>query len=558
MKPKIAPYFRNSSKAQKDEETIYRQIDGFNLLWPELSKTYDLFQRYPGKETKGQYFVDEAFNLETWDETTSFHELMMLCESGEIDAIYVSEGDRLFRSRSNALRGRILDILRDNGVKTITKTGEIPNGLLIDITSAVGAEDKRAFMRKCHDAKITRLKEEGRPPTGRMPFCFHWDKREKKWSLVHDEVILFKIAVGLSIGKVFEDTPEAAQSLVHLNPDGMTDKAVAESLSRLGFSKHPFYERINLNKLVKSRASRELNSAAVEKMFREDRYRGFLEVSMLDSNVIGSKNKKDSDRKPFRISVPRVLSDEDWETLQSKRSRRRKWAVRNQKHDYLCKDILICAECGVPLAARPRYITRYVRSRKEVVELPPFLYYTCARKPKVSGFRCKSGKHHSVPVIDSLVWDSFSSVIQNPRSLKELLAASESNDARLKRRLEIEKVIVLYQAELEGLTNRRKVTNRLLASGVTTEEDFTEQIAEINSRRKSLESDLRNARQEVVALSRLPDMSIAIAEIASLNLSDTLKFDQRRSLMLSLISKIQINNDGAISIILKGGIEWSL
>ena len=558
MKPKIAPFFRNSSKAQKDEETIYRQIDGFNLLWPQLSKTYDLFQRKPGGAIKDQYFVDEAFNLESWDETTSFHELMTLCEEGEIDAIYVSEGDRLLRSRSDALRGRITDIVRENSIKVITPTGEIPNGVLMNITSAFGSEDKRAFMRKCHDAKITRLKEEGRPPTGRMPFCFHWDKRDKKWSLVHDEVVLFKSAVGLSIGKIFEEMPEAVKSLVHLNPDGMTDKAVAESLSRLGFSKHPFYERINLNKLIKSRANRELNSAAIEKMFREDRYRGFLEVSMLDSDVIGSKNKKDCDRKTFKIVVPPVLSDEEWDHLQSKRSRRRKWAVRNQKHDYLCKDILVCSECGIPLAARPRYITRYVRSRKEVVELPPFLYYTCARKPKVSGFRCKSGKHHSVPLIDSLVWDSFSSIIQDPESIKELLAASESNDVRMNRRAEIEKVIAQYQAELDDLASRRKIANRLLASGVTTEDDFTEQLSEINSHRKHLESELRNARQETRALSRLPDMSGIVDEIANLKLSDALTFEQRRSLMLSLVSKIQITNDGALTVILKGGIEWAL
>lgn len=559
MKLKLAPFFRNSSQAQKDEETINRQIDGFELMWERLSKDFNLFQRRPGEGRKAQYFIDEAFNLETWNEETSFHELMILCEAGEINAIYVSEGDRLFRSRSNALRGRILDIIRENKIQIITKSGEISqSSLAMEIISAVGAEDKRAFMRKCHDAKITRLKDEKRPPTGKMPFCLHWDKREKKWSLVENEVALLRCAVGLSIGKVFDEMPQELQGVVHLNPDGLNDKQVAKELSRLGFSKQSFYKRINLSKFLIKRTNSDMNSSAIEKMFRDDNYRGFLRFSLLDSNAIGSKHKQPSDWKTYRIEVPRVLSDEDWDQLQAKRSSRRKWAKRNQKHDYLCKDLLVCMECGIPLAARPRYIERYIRSRNEVVKFDPFLYYTCARKQKVSGFRCSSGKHHSVPIIDALVWDSLASMIRNPEGVIALFAAGESNDARLKRRSEIEKAVVRYQAEIDSFANRRKVANRLLASGVITEEDFKEQIGEINSQRKQSELDIANAQREIAALSQLPDMSDVIEKITTLNLTELTTFEQRRALMQSLLSKIQISNDGLVTIFLKSGVQWSI
>lgn len=557
MKLKLAPFFRNSSQAQKDEETINRQIDGFEMAWPRLSKDFDLFQRNPGAETKGHYFIDEAFNLETWNEDTAFHELMVLCESGQIDAIYVSEGDRLFRSRSNALRGRILDIIRENKVQVITKSGEISqSGLAMEIISAVGAEDKRAFMRKCHDAKITRLKDEKRPPTGRMPFCFHWGKREKQWSLIKSEVVLLKCAVGLSIGKIFDEMPEEIQSLVHLNPDGMNDKQVARALSQLGFSKVSFYERINLSKMLKSRVNHDLTFSAIEKMFRDDNYRGFLEFSLLDSNAIGSKNKKPSDWTKFRIEVPRVLEDEDWALLQNKRSSRRRWAKRNQKHDYLCKDILVCSECGVPLAARPRYIERYVRSRNEIVKFDPFLYYTCARKQKVSGFRCSSGKHHSVPIIDALIWESFSEVIKNPDNLKTLFMANESNETRLKRKLEIEKIVVRHQLDLEKQKELRMRSNRLFATGKINEDDFIAQIKEIESYQNDLESELKKARKEVEALSKNPDMSNLIKDISMIDLSKQLSFDERRDLLKNLVSKVIITKEGQISILLKGGVTW--
>lgn len=560
MKPKLVPFFRNSSRAQKNEETIKRQIDGFEARWPELSKTYDLFQRVPGGTQQDQYFVGEGFNLETWDETTSFHEMMTLCGEREFDAIYVSEGDRLFRSRSNALRGRILDTLRDKNIKVIAKYGEISqSNLALEIISAVGAEDKRAFMHKCHEAKITRLKEENRPPTGRMPFCFHWDKQRKEWSLVESEVLLLKCAAGLSIGKIFDEMPEQVKNLVSLHPDGMNDRTVAEELSKLGFSKFPFYERTNLSYKLKNRATRDLTSSAIEKMLREDRYRGFLEVWMLNSDDVGADHKGARKKTMYRINVPRILSEEDWQLLHSARKGRRNWAIHNLKYDYLCKDILVCAECGIPLAARPRQIKKYVRSRGEAVTFD-FFYYTCARKPKVTNFRCSSGKHHKVEIIDDLVWKSFVSVIQKPERLKALFEAGADNEGRLKRREELERISSQHEAELNELKNRRVRANRLLASDAIGEDDFSVQMREIKSRQLHLEKEVQAVIKELRALMRLPDVSGIVDEISKVNLlnADGASFETRKTLLKSLVSSIRITNDGEISVILKGGISWSI
>jgi hypothetical protein len=559
VKPKIAPFFRNSSQAQKDEETIYREIDGFEEKWPELSKTYDLFPRYPGSEGRERYFTDEAFNLESWDESTAFHQLMALCEAGEVHAIYVSEGGRLFRSRSNALRGRILDILRENQICVITKMGEISqSALTMEIISAVGAEDKRAFLRKCHDAKITRLKDEGRPPTGRPPFCFSWSKKDKQWSLIEDEVKLFKTAVGLSIGRVFDEMTPQTQSLVHLHPEGLSDSEIAKKLSDFGYSKHSFYERINLSKMFSNRASKDLNSNAVDKMFKKDRYRGFLEVAMYDSSSIGSKNKRPSDKKVFKIPVPRIISDDDWQALQAKRRGRRKWATRNIKHDYLCKDILICDECGVPLAARPKYVTRYVRYRGEVITYEPTLYYTCARKKKVNGFRCSSNKCHNVGVIDGIVWQSFLNTLQNKKTLQALLATTETSDSRAQRRKEYESMILQQKSVLRQMDKHRERANRLLVHGAIEEVDFNQQIQEIKSRKEQIETEIYKLEGEIRALAKNPLVESVIDTLLAVDFSTATDFDQRRNLLHSLASKVSIKSNGEIEILLRSGIEWSV
>jgi DNA invertase Pin-like site-specific DNA recombinase len=334
MKRKLIPYFRVSSKAQKEEDTKNRQIDNFERAWPQLSINFDIFEKIPGAHGHDRYFIDEAFNLEKWDEATDFLKVMRHCQAGEVHAIFVSEADRLFRSRSNELRGRILDIIRDNRIEVITKSGVISeNSIIMEFMSSLSAEDKRGILHKCHSGKITRLEREGRPPTGRSPFCFQWNKDAKKWSVVESEVQLFKSAVSLSIGKIFDSNiPKSVKAIVGIHPEGMNDKKVAETLSSLGFSKRPFCERIKLNQ---AKAAGKLTSGAIEVMFREDRYRGVLNFKMVSADLVGNQqDKKHAERKTYPVPVDRILEDSVWDELQSRRAARRRWLKYNQTHEY--------------------------------------------------------------------------------------------------------------------------------------------------------------------------------------------------------------------------------
>ncbi|MBX3016851.1 MAG: hypothetical protein KF767_03095 [Bdellovibrionaceae bacterium] len=69
MRPKLAPYFRVSGKQQEAENTIIRQTIAFESRWPHLAEEFDLFTRIPGGAALAEhYFLDEAYNLEAWDE----------------------------------------------------------------------------------------------------------------------------------------------------------------------------------------------------------------------------------------------------------------------------------------------------------------------------------------------------------------------------------------------------------------------------------------------------------------------------------------------------------
>jgi hypothetical protein len=221
-KLRLAAFFRTSSNGQEREETIRRQFDNFTRSWELLKDKYDLVPRYAGAnftDTETFHFVDDGYNLEEWNESTAFHDLMSRCKRGEIDAIWTSETDRIVRSRSNELRGRILDIIQRSEVKILTKTGEVPSAILLSLLSSLGAEDKRAIMLKCQEGKITRAERDGHPPSGKIPFGFSFTKRSSTWAIVPEEAIIIRSAVSLMIGRALADISPSVAALAQFLQD---------------------------------------------------------------------------------------------------------------------------------------------------------------------------------------------------------------------------------------------------------------------------------------------------------------------------------------------------
>jgi hypothetical protein len=165
--PKLAVYGRVSSDSQKQEETILRQVEN-GTHWLAHSEQmvgqggkFEFLPRFPGGSPQDprNFFLDDGFNLEEWDNSKAFADLMRRVENREVQAIFVSEPDRLFRSRSRLLRAKTLDLLEAGEVRVFSKQGEHQLGLMLEFTSSMGAQDKRATMAKLHEGKIQRTKE---------------------------------------------------------------------------------------------------------------------------------------------------------------------------------------------------------------------------------------------------------------------------------------------------------------------------------------------------------------------------------------------------------------
>ncbi|QDK36397.1 hypothetical protein DOE51_01670 [Bdellovibrio sp. NC01] len=548
----MAPYFRVSTLGQKEDDTVQRQIMTFELQWTVLSKSFDLYERIPGGKQEDQYFKDEGYNLEEWKSDTDFHRLMTLIQTEGVDAIYVDEENRLFRARSREFRGRVLDLIEQNGVRVITKNGEVSTGsLAMEIVSAVGADDKRAMLRKCHEAKITRLTSEGRPPTGRAPFGLNWNKKEKKWELVPEEARIIRCAVGLSIGKIYDDMPDSMKGLIELSPGGVPDKEVASALTSAGFTK----------RITKRSISHGIDYSGVKAIFASDTCRGKIIFKLKKADQVGNPKFKNGNeqRVTYEVGVPRILSDEDWENLCFKRNQRRKWARRNVQHEYLCKDLLVCSACGIPLAARPKDTERFLKREKRLVHYPPTLYYTCARKQKTSGFRCSANKCHSSKVIDALVWNEIVRLLTEPEFLPSRANNLEQEDQIQKRKESLSSAKTGLSNDLTRLKEISKNLARRLGKGLLSEEQFLIANSENLQEQKRITEYLHSAEEELKSFNdsnEKIDFNVLIESIKNqLPLSN---FEDRRNVLKSLVSCIRIEPCGQITLLLKHGLQFDI
>ena len=556
-KLRLAPYFRVSSQTQKTEDTIQRQIDNFDQASDALLADYAFVPRFVSgnqSDPKTRFFIDDGYNLEQWDEATALHDLLSRCKRGEIDAVWVSETDRLGRSRSAELRGRIQDVLRDHDIRVLTKNGEIPLGLLFEITSSIGAADKRAFMLKLQEAKILRAEREGRPPSGKNPFGFERVKITQKWEIVKSERCVILSAIGLMIGKVFSEMPPAIVALAQAHPEGLPDPQIAEALNATGFSLEAYYRRNNYGRFLEKNPTGKIPTGFMSTLIRDDRYRGAYSVYLKDPRLVGRADSKNMDRDKKRciiIPMPRILSDEDWTELRARRASRQVRAERNVVHDYLLKDLVICDVCGIPLSARPKWPKKSDGTDRNS---RPTLYYVCWRKKKINGYQCTASRCHNAPKLDALVFDEIKQIVLKPETINSFVATATQLVVPPSVN-QYEKSLHDLEKRLHGLADERKRAVANLNRGLFSDDDFAADSERIVTERRGIEKLTRDLSRKIAsieeALKIIPAVDLEPIRRRLIPRIESLNFEERRSVVATLVHQVRIKPTGEMRLLLR-------
>jgi DNA invertase Pin-like site-specific DNA recombinase len=221
----LGAYPRVSTDNQKEEQTIETQDDQMVEFLKNNDDYFELVPMQPGAtllEPKRAFFRDDPYNLEEWREDTALAELFRRIKQGKINAVLIAKRDRLFRSQNKITRAFVEDFLDRHLVRVFSVVeGELEEGFIRDIHSALGAEDKKSTVRRLHAAKKSYCRRDGRPPNGKTPYGYAWNSLEhsKKWSAEKEEISMCDrtkeaLPIFFELAAQYPGTPEFESSLL--------------------------------------------------------------------------------------------------------------------------------------------------------------------------------------------------------------------------------------------------------------------------------------------------------------------------------------------------------
>lgn len=552
---KLAVYCRVSTLDQKKNETITRQItansEKLKTLLREHGGSYDLFSRSPLKaesDLRRVFFCDEGYNLENLDHETALSELLQLIQEGRINAVLIDLEDRLFRSKKRMVRAYVQDILEEHDVKVYTHRGQTPHGMLLDITSAISAADKREIARKLAQGKMEKMKREGGPMNNRVAFGYRWNKKKAEWETLPEEAKIVRWAVAATSGKINPDMPESIRMLIDEHPDGVPDLDLIDALSGLGFSMRPYYLRTNMVDELDKNPTGRLHEKFLYRLLRDRKYIGGRTALVTPANLVGrGKSLSDDKKECIPMGHPALVTESEWHDMERARTRRAKFYGKNNQHPYLIQQIAICAHCGSHMQSASSFVERFVKRDGVERKYRSFSYKCNNRKPNARN-RCGVKNNHVARLVDEAAWRkvveyivSPDMILQNEKVVREDITLNNVIQ-RLETELKSVCLEILQTEEQEG----RMLDN--LARQVITEEQFKsfskkahDETFGLKRIKKKIEIEIEAKRKLIRSIER-----IDLGEIRSQYLSRLaeLSFPERRSIALRVIRRVVLSASG--------------
>jgi DNA invertase Pin-like site-specific DNA recombinase len=557
MSLKIAVYCRVSTLDQKNKETIVAQLDAnsqsIKRYLKEHGGEYELLPHSPLKNEKDLrriYFCDDGFNLESLQPGTAIVELLELVEAGQVQALKIDRPDRLFRASSIVVRATVQEILDRNNVKVFDHAGEIPRGMLLEITSAVSAYEKRETLRKLQNGKIAKLKRTGGPLNNRIPFGYRWHKKKEQWEVVEEEARIVRWAVAATSGRVTIDMPESLRMLVdeHREKPGVPDLDLIDALTALGFNMRGFYARTGMIDEIDRNPSGKLHEKFIYTLLRDRKYTGSRETRLTPGDHVGHGKKLGADKKvAIEMTYPAIVSEEDWVDMEAARRGRAKFYGKNIQHPYLVKDVAVCAHCDSKMQSASSFVTRYVKS-EEIEKKYRSFSYKCNNRRANAVDPCDTKNNHRSKTVDEAVWEQVKRylldpnfVLQNERVVRE--------DVRINQVIQkLEEEIKATNFELVQIEERETTMLGQLARKTITDEQFrkfshmnTEDIRNLRRAKQKTQDEIDVKKKLLREIDRI-DIE-KIREKYSQRL-DQLTFVEKRSIVLRVVRQVVLSACG--------------
>lgn len=396
---------------------------------------------------------------------------------GLIDCVVILDPDRFSRKLSHQLL--LTEEFEKAGVELVFVNFEwedSPEGRLFYSIRGAVSEYEREKITERMKRGQIQKAKQGRPPIGVYHYGYDYDPATEKISINEKEAKIVRYIY---------------KSLIQ----GMTPAAIAINLTESGIP----------TKKGKSFWNRQV-----------------VRQILMNPSYKGEWNYKD-----YIIPMPAIIGTELWEQAQKiLEESLRTWA-RKAKRQYLLSGLLVCGDCGRSMGGiYAKNWGRYYRG------------YTCRKSASTNRFPgCNPQKVINAESLEKIVWEKFKNLFINPDTLLEEVRKS------LPKQAELDDELAGVEQQLKDTERGRETLIEAMSLGILELDDKTKKkLLEIKNRKDKLIQKQKNLQNSLLAfrhsVHNYSELYNAIAAV--INDIDNLDFEQKRELLRSAISQIEI------------------
>ena len=500
---KAAIYARVSSQRQKDGDTIESQI--------EALKTFALQEGYTVPEK--WLFIDNGVSGEMLDRP-ALDELRDVIRTEHMTAVLAYAPDRLSRKYSHQLI--LFEEFKKHGVKVRCvkegPTADTPEAAMLSHFQGIFAEYERALiLDRSRRGRIHKAKQGDPCILPSVPFGY---KKTKKGS--HTIIELVESQANI--------VKEMFRWFVY---DKLTLAAIARKLAEIG---------VKTKKGGLKWAPSTVRDLIGNPAYTGTSYYGKTEGGEGDQSTIrhyrsGRFLKPKKSKKPVPeelwhpISVPQLISENDFEAAQKQLRINKATSSRNTKQPGLLQGLVVCGECGHRFYKRSRKYKGTIKS-----------YYYCQSYQQYNLNKCANGWARQEE-LDAIVYGEVIKLLQNPAIIREELSRRTQE---ISNREETVAKEVHLKKEAQQISKERDKLLDAYQAGILDLRDLQERNERLSSRRNTLEKEIRALEALKVEKEEGTDIERIFRDLLERMQKNAgeLSFEERRKLIRLLVQEV--------------------
>ncbi len=442
---KIAIYGRVSTEKQEKQETINSQLDALRDY--AKKNNYIVYQEY----------LDDGYSGELLDRP-ALDKLRDDAKKKLFEAVLIHSPDRL--SRKYIYFGLVQLELKKSAVDFIflnrPDSKDTPEDNLLNGMQGLIAEfEKAKILERTRRGRLHKAKR-GVVSGGRAPYGYRYINIDRTRNIDgHYEVNKEEAKVVKLIYELFVNK-------------GLSIRAIIKELTSKG---------------IKPQRGIHWRSSTVHRVLTNETYTGtthynkHMAVSVNNGNRYYRKKNNSLKLRPKDQWIPISLSEElaiiDKDVFlraQNRFKRNAELSLRNTKHQYLLRSLVVCGNCNSPFGGIPYHNKLFYKCRNRHRQFP--MPATC-KEPAVEAYK-----------FENAVWNTISEAFSNPRLL--LKNIDKLNERKTKTIGNVEEKI----KDIDQLIEKtRQEEDRLLDAykeSIISIEQLKEKVTEITAKRNSL------------------------------------------------------------------------